>query len=208
MSLGKASLDEALKAALSEWKSRSPSEVLAHHRQCCAYARHWFRAMDRSLNWSTGGIPAPSWLTERYPWGPSEWPIYWCNAIRSEKLDCGALASIARDLFSDRGYTALPFQLVQVYSEQDITHWSKKWDGNPTPAWTEGRLVYHEACAIMSGPEDIQVWDPSIGNWVSPARTLGYEATLAVCISTPSSPAGRVRWGDHIIAVNCWVRLP
>ena len=66
-----------------EWVRASVS-MLGDHGPCCDRARAWLVAMGRSHDFaSTDGLAfaGPRWLTERWAWGPTRWPIAWCEAF-------------------------------------------------------------------------------------------------------------------------------
>src|SRR5215469_12920868 len=67
-----------------EWRQVSGS-TLAHHGPCCDRARAWLTAMGRSYDFSsTDGLAmaGPRWITQRWAWGPTRWPIAWCAEER------------------------------------------------------------------------------------------------------------------------------
>ena len=88
-----------------DWQAATPS-TLIDHGACCARARDWLVATSRSMDFaSTDGfmLSAPRWLTHRFGWGPTRWPISWCEAVRQKTIDCGIFAAFAREIFSAKG---------------------------------------------------------------------------------------------------------
>jgi hypothetical protein len=94
---------------------------------------------------------------------PSRQPLYWCEAVERKRLDCGAHAAIAQELFTARSVKSFPAQFVQ-YSDEATRHWGQKWgEEDIATAWINGDLIYHEGCAVAVGDEEIKLWDPSAG---------------------------------------------
>jgi hypothetical protein len=189
-------------AAVRLWRDRPVSVLRGHEAGCCRAARAWVRAME--LSRASGGS-GPLWITDRYPWGPSAWPLHWCEAVRSRQLDCGALASLAREAFSARGRVGLPAQLVLGVPKGTTSHWAARWEAAGCRTdWIVGDLAYHEACAVLEGT-GVRVWDPSRGAWLDPGGT-GQVRVVAVRIA----PAGRspvpggLRWGTVRIGPGAW----
>lgn len=65
--------------------NRPVSRFSTHAGSCCRIARQWFECMARAAMRSWG--PEPRWITERWKWGPTVWPIHWCEAVTSHELD-------------------------------------------------------------------------------------------------------------------------
>ena len=105
-----------------------PFSCFSHHGEaCCEVAREWLVAMDfAQLN---GGdlTSGPRWMRSRWEWGPTAWPIHWCEAIDRKILDCGAHAALAHEAFAARGVTAFRAQFVQRYSQDATAQWRCKW---------------------------------------------------------------------------------
>ena len=181
-----------------------PHSVLAHHGgDCCDIAREWLLAMDfAQLN---GGDlhSGPRWMRETYKWGPTAWPIHWCDAVTRDTLDCGAHAALAHEAFAARGLTSYPAQFVQQYSADATSQWLKKWaDEEVSSHWIDEDVIYHEGVALRVG-EEIKLWDASAGWWINPRQLpRGYGALLAVRIFAPEGE--RLSWGEHDIAPGAW----
>ena len=129
------------------------------------------------------------------------------SRLVSEKttLDCGALAHLTYEIFAARGVVCHRVQMVQRFSRLSSVQWANSWsDGDSALPWTNGRLIYHEGCAIDHGNE-IKVWDPSAGWWVSSDSGNGYGSLLAIKVSGPNL-IGRqsVRWGRNVISPSTW----
>jgi hypothetical protein len=196
-------------AAVEGWQD-SPASVISHHGgQCCRVAREWLLSMDYSQLNEGMLLTGPRWLRARYDWGPSSWPIYWCEAVEKKTLDCGALAALAQEVFAARGVTCYPAQLIQQYTEDATRHWHKKWDGNEISAhWIRESLIYHEGCAIVVRDNEIKLWDASAGWWVSPEQPAGYGRLLALRVfSRRTEPSISLKWGAHLIPPNEWQKI-
>jgi hypothetical protein len=185
-----------------------PFSVLSHHGEaCCDIAREWLKAMDfAQLN---GGdlLSGPRWLRQRYEWGPSLWPLHWCDAVNAKVIDCGAHAALAHEAFKARGVTAFRAQFVQSYSPDAVAQWRTKWaEGEASDHWLDDDFIYHEGNALLAGEDEVKLWDGSAGCWINPRQSGGYGSLMAVRIFTESQLVGTggLRWGLHRIAPNQW----
>src|SRR5829696_6133350 len=91
-----------LNAALDRWRYSLSSAFLHHGKSCCTMAREWLFGTDHSQLNGQHRLMGPRWLRKRYEWGPSQWPMTWCQALEQESLDCGALAALTREIFVAR----------------------------------------------------------------------------------------------------------
>lgn len=193
-------------ASIEKWREFPYSSMAHHGERCCRIAREWVMAIDFSqLN---GGSPltGPRWLRQRYNWGPSPWPMHWCEAVERKTLDCGALASLAHEVFLARGVRSLPAQFIQRYTNDATCHWRQKWAGEGcSHHWIEDDLIYHEGCAVLTGAGEIKLWDASAGWWVNPKQFGGYGGVVALKVFAHGADAPAVlRWGTHLIEPNRW----
>lgn len=184
-----------------------PSQLTHHGTACCAGARSWIRAFDRSAAFINGHWAPPTWIRERYTWGPRRWPIAWCQVIDSEVLDCGALAALATEVFRMRGDSATQIQMVLQYSAA-ITHgWQSAWQGAGESAdWISGSLCYHEATVIVRG-KHASIWDPTDSQWIEDdlAGSGSFGAVVALKPSHDvASPNGVIHWGMTELSVGRW----
>jgi hypothetical protein len=196
--------------AIKKWQD-FPASYMSHHgEQCCHVAREWFMATDYSqLNAGTT-LAGPRWLRVKYTWGPSAWPLHWCEAAELKTLDCGALAALAREMFTARGVESYPAQLIQLYTDGNARHWSKCWGAACASAnWITDDLIYHEACAVVARGDEIKIWDPTASWWVNPKQFGGYGGVLALRVFAPSSSGSprAFNWGTQSIAPNQWERI-
>lgn len=204
MSSGK--VNDEINALIKKWEKKQPSTISDHGKHCCLVAREWLLAMDRSLLADANPISAPCWIREKYDWGPSQWPLYWCEIMELNTLDCGGFAALAREIFVNRGIVTFPVQLIQRFSEQAAHHWRQRWlKAGQSADWIIGPYVYHEACAIVVYKNYIKIWDPTDNLWIYPNQSTGYGVTLAVrVIFTDMST---FIWNDCQIRSNQWTKV-
>jgi hypothetical protein len=129
------------------WAEFVPSVLSDHGTECCALARAWYTAMDRSMWRGEGG---PAWIPKKFPWGPSRWPLHWCDAMEAEELDCGAHQALSREAFRARGIHVVPVQLVLREESHHLPHLHDRWGAaDASPAWAREGVAYHESCATL-----------------------------------------------------------
>jgi hypothetical protein len=184
-----------------------PYSCIAHHGEaCCDVAREWVLAYDFAQLNGADPLSGPRWLRQKYKWGPSPWPMHWCEAVERKTLDCGALGCMAREVFTARGQTAFPAQFVQQYTTDATSQWAGAWDEEKVSThWIDEDVIYHEATALVIGDGEVKLFDPSAGWWMNPRQTGGYGALLAVRIFDGE---GRTyKWGDHRLTANSWTKV-
>lgn len=186
------------------WEHWRPASVSHHGRACCEIVKEWTIATDASLlnggNVGTG----PRWLRSRWTWGPTRYPIHWCEIGRAKVLDCGVHAALAQEVLIARGLRAFRAQMIQEYSECAAGQWQLQWeDRDAITTWMDGELIYHEGCAIETVAGEIKLWDPSAGWWVDPKTTAGYGSLRALRVIVAGTES--FNWGDHAIAPNEWI---
>lgn len=194
-----------------KWKDWRASEISHHGKICCEIAREWLTATDFSE--LAGGeqiFTGPRWLRQRFKWGASTFPIFWCEAVRRDTLDCGALAALAHEVFKARAVKSWRVQMVQKFSALATSQWENSWNLNGEKLrWTHDDLIYHEGCAISPKDDgEIKIWDASAGWWVEPNSTDGYGALLAIRLSAfDLLPDAKFTWGNHSIDAWQWKRI-
>lgn len=207
-------LEEARSEAVAEaplsserWQHFPYSSFLHHGDACCEIAREWIVANDfAQLN---GGdlLTGPRWLRQKYEWGPSSWPMHWCDVVERKVIDCGAHAALAQEAFAARGVTAFRAQFVQKYSADATEQWRKKWgDEQVSDHWLTDDAIYHEGNALLVGEDEVKLWDASAGWWINPRQAGGYGSLVAVRIFAEGQWGGGdgFRWGEHRIKPNEW----
>lgn len=192
-----------------KWANFPNSHVSHHGAPCCEIALEWLVAFDfAQLN---GGniLSGPRWMREHSAWGPSAWPIHWCEAVDAKVVDCGVHAAIAHEAFVARGVPAFRAQFVQRYSADAISSWRESWNrAGVSDHWIDGDAIYHEGNAVLVGGDTIKLWDGSAGWWINPRSGWGYGSLAAVRIEADlDGIAAEVRWGERRIALNEWVAL-
>jgi hypothetical protein len=192
--------------AIERWRHWQPSRILFHHEDCCLIAHEWFIAMARSHLTDGIVLKGPHWIRQRWNWGPSKWPLYWCQVEKLDTLDCGALGVLAQEAFKVQGATTFPVQLIRQFHLQDTQQWRQKWEsGTCLSNWILDDLAYHEACAVIRQDSNIEIWDPTDSCWISP-EARGYGAIVALCVDMESfEPRETLVWGSLNIQPNTWV---
>jgi hypothetical protein len=193
----------------AKWHDWHASEISHHGSMCCEIAREWITATDFSELGGASVLTGPRWLRQRFNWGASAFPIYWCEAVRRQTLDCGALAALASAVFTARGVKNYRVQMVQRFSETATSQWSNSWnDTSEQLRWMNDDLIYHEGCAIPVSTGEVKIWDASAGWWVDPKSKDGYGALLAVRLSGFNlSSDANFTWGKHILKANQWTSV-
>jgi hypothetical protein len=196
-------------SSLGPWLDMQPSRIHHHERACCENAREWFLNMDFSLLAGSSLYTGPPWIRQRFDWGPSPHPIFWCDAVCRKELDCGALGALSLEAFKARGVEAYPLQLVQTYSKEANRHWQSKWKSKEiSTRWLGNDDIYHEGCAIRLANNTVKLWDASAAAFLNADNRAGYGSILGLQISAPSQRFVKpFTWGRHDIQPNTWVEL-
>jgi len=197
------------KEVFAKWRHWSASEISHHGKICCEIAKEWLISTDMSELRDQSALTGPRWVRRVFEWGPSRFPINWCEVVRKKTLDCGALAALTHEIFTARGLKSVRVQMVQRFSETATRQWTDSWgDENVPLRWTDKDLIYHEGCAILTGATEVKVWDSSAGWWVDPNQGNGYGSLLAVRLSSRGLSQNSVyHWGRHEIPASKWTSL-
>lgn len=199
-----------INGAIEKWQHFPASTITHHGESCCRIAREWVLSMDYSQLSGGNLLTGPRWLRHKYKWGPSVWPIRWCEVVEQKQLDCGVHASLAQEVFHARGLQSYPAQFIQQFSEDATRQWSMKWNNDGASAhWIMEDLIYHEGCAVVVKEDEIKIWDPSAGWWVNPKQFGGYGGVLAIRVFTGQLEGSheQLRWGKHAITPNAWQKI-
>jgi hypothetical protein len=184
-----------------------PNSYISHHgAACCDIAHEWLIAFDfAQLN---GGdlLTGPRWMREHSQWGPSAWPIHWCEAVDRKIADCGVHAAMAHEAFVARGVTAFRAQFVQRYTADAGTSWRANWgEKGVSDHWIDGDAIYHEGNAVLVGTDELKLWDGSAGWWINPRGADGYGSLAAVRIAAdPAAYPRGFQWGGRRIHADVW----
>ena len=186
------------------WKNWEPSRISHHGTFCCEIVREWLGHTDFSV--LNGGKlqSGPRWLRQRFDWGPSTYPVHWCEVLKKKVLDCGIHAALAHEVFTHRGLKSYRAQLVQEFSSSASSQWQLNWEKNEAiTEWIGDELIYHEGCALVVCEDQVKLWDSSAGWWMDPRTTSGYGSLRAVKISAGDG-APDLSWGRHVLRPNEW----
>ena len=191
-----------LAAEWTPWETWPPSTLSHHGEECCASAQAWFHAMSRSMWRGDGG---PVWIRRDFDWGPTCWPIHWCEAMDTEEFCCGAHSALGVEAFRARGKRAEPAQLIQRYDAHNVPHWRDRWaEGGASPEWAQNGLVYHEACAVITDGR-VEIWNATASSWVSPEDREGYASIVALRVGGTNVTGEAVTWGELQLPLGTWV---
>ena len=193
----------------AKWHDWHASEISHHGAMCCEIAREWLTAKDFSELGGASVLTGPRWLRQKFKWGASDFPIFWCEAVKQDTLDCGALAALASEVFKSRGVRTLRVQMVQRFSANSTAQWSSSWyDTTEQLRWMNDDLIYHEGCAIMTKENEIKIWDASAGWWIDPNSKDGYGALLAIRLSDFNlTDQDKLNWGRHNLNALQWIEI-
>ena len=200
-----AEVSDSENAICEPWEHWRPAELSHHGRSCCEVVKEWVIATDLSLLGGGSELTGPRWLRHRFEWGPTRYPIHWCEIGRASVLDCGVHAALAHEIFLARGIRSFRAQMIQEYSENAAEQWQMRWEERDAiTSWIDGVLIYHEGCATVTNGNVLKLWDPSSSWWVDPGTTAGYGSIRAVRIAGPIGAIG-FRWGCHALTANEWI---
>lgn len=194
-----------LPEVIKRFVSRMPSRLAMHPSSCCSRARSWFAAMAHSHALLNPGSP-PVWLHDQWEWGPSKWPIHWCEILGNEKLDCGVLAELAEVALRKAGRKTLRMQLIEEHDRDASRNWQQIWyDAGCYGDWIVGRFVYHEVVGILSNG-GLEAWDPTDNCFTEPSedRRPGRVAAVRLLPSGMAVSAEGVIWHGLRLEPNGW----
>lgn len=187
------------------WDSKATSSLTSHSSSCCKEAKSWLLGMSKSFEFSNlqcRQLIAPTWLNQYYEWGPSPWPLPWCEAVAARQIDCGVFAAFAKEIFKEQGHEAYSGQVIQQYDTQVLLHLKRKWEKSGYhPTWISRDCVYHEVCAVRVNADEVKVYDPTDSIWLDPERRSGPASVLSIRLELPLS----LVWGPHKIFQDQWL---
>ena len=193
---------------LQSLEGRRASILSSHGGQCCDVAGGWFRSMARAA--ANEFDPHPWPVASRWPWGPTRWPLYWCEAVIAKELDCGALAALSAVALSEAGRETLRVQLLQRFSREFTEHWERRWRATPdSQPWIWGDLAYHEVVGLKAG-ESLRLWNPTESCWITASAQPQTGRILAMRV-LPNEGAGNapreIYWEGNGIPLGQWAPL-
>ncbi len=197
-------------SAGARWQHFPYSCLLHHGDTCCEIAREWVIANDFAQLNGSDLLSGPRWLRQKYEWGPSPWPMHWCDVVERKVIDCGAHSALAHEVFTARGVTAFRAQFIQSYTADALSQWRTKWvDDKVSDHWIGDDVIYHEGNALLVGEDELKLWDSSAGWWINPRQNGGYGSLAAVRIFADGQWGGGdgFRWGERRIKPNEWTQI-
>lgn len=216
--------EDNVDAGIANWQNFPASYISHHGKACCEIAREWITGMDFSQLNAGHPLTGPRWLRKLFKWGPSKWPIHWCEAVREKTLDCGALGALSHQLYLERGVRSFAAQFILEFNDVSTRHWSESWGAaGRDPHWINNGLIYHEGCAVETSrsrsdlqlhvpPQnmhnEIKLWDATATWWINPKQFGGYAGLLAVRIfDSAAEQTTLFTWGEHRIQPNIWHKV-
>lgn len=211
-------------AGIANWQHFPASYISHHGKACCDIAREWITGMDFSQLNAGHPLTGPRWLRKLFKWGPSKWPMHWCEAVQEKTLDCGALGALSHQLYIERGVRSFAAQFILEFNDVSTRHWSESWGAaGCDPHWINDGLIYHEGCAVeasrsrwdlqkhvspQNAHNEIKLWDATATWWINPKQFGGYAGLLAVRIfDATAEPSTVFAWGEHRIRPNTWHKV-
>lgn len=200
----------------SRWVEHPSSSIVHHDAPCCEEARLWFLAYAKSAEAAQSlhtRIKPPHWLGQLFTWGPSPWPIAWCQLPKAKTLDCGVFAALAREVFEAQGVIAHPAQALIRYNDVCTSHWKDLWKNGSKKMskrkaeelfpWIGDEVVYHEICVLELPGREAKVYDSTFGYWIEPEKREGFRGLLAIRTECPRL----LHWGTKVFSCGEWVTL-
>ncbi len=183
-----AELAPALEAAQA---GHEPTTLADHRADCCRLARRWLECVDSSFQRGGARAAPPGWITRHWSRGVTGRPIHWCDVAAAAELDDGAVAALARELWSRRcpGICAVQLVVRRVAV--------RAGDGRREAA---GALVHREAVGRARGGR-LDVWDCAEGVWLRPPAAGHRGQALSLRFA---GAAAELRWGEHRLASGVW----
>jgi hypothetical protein len=184
-----------------------PTQIFSHRDEVCEAARRYLIGLDSLLAADSNPLEPPAWLRTRYKWGPVKYPVYWCQVVEADELDCGSLSAIAREVYESRGVIVTPVQMILEFPSYVVEHWAAAWQRKGLRAdWIWGRYVYHEAVGVVCDERRMKVYDPIENAWIEPSGHVERGRVVAIRV-VGSSTRGYMYWEDVCIELGKWHRL-
>lgn len=184
------------------WKTQ-PKSVLADHHACqqCRKARAWFRMLAVSHRRES---TFPLWIAERWQWGPSRWPYFWCELPYDSELDCGVRAHLATEALLTCGVRALQAQVALRLTSVVLDEYRSRWERHKSCTdWIEQGLAYHEAVAVLDhSSRTVDLWDPDTNSLLDVRAGQVYRGVVGLRI--PDIEEGAWTWQGVHISSNAW----
>jgi hypothetical protein len=187
------------------WADWPPTQLEHHGQQCCETAREWLANTDDAQRAGGDVMSGPRWIREKFKWGPTSHPIFWCEVFETDMVDCGIHAALAFEVFSARLVKCFRVQMIQEFSASALSHWETLWADIQTD-WLHGDKIYHEGCAVVNPATGrLKVWDPSSSWWIDRRNSGGYGSLRSIRIFSARSSS--LEWENALIVPNQWHEL-
>ena len=215
----------------------APHSILTDHGECCKLARDWLICTHRSMSFNHSeaiDLIAPHWLKRKFRWGPVQWPISWCEAVRKRDIDCGVFAAFAREIMSGSLYqqasrTSSDHYLIDEHDDNDeienlqmrfaiypaqiildqpktyTEQWSILWAHvSQNISWIGSSSAYHEVCALA----DLATGRVRIYD-PTEAHWLDpvLERGINNVIGVKVNAPCMLEWGAYLVGQDQWVTL-
>ncbi len=157
--------DLAVENLIQTWRHRLPWEIVSHEEDCCWNFRSWLKCMASSFR-QDNVSDLPSFILQRWPWGPTRPAYAWCDLLKTKTAECGTLAAICQAVYLQKNIPAYRVQTIERHPLSDIRNWQIIWHkADVTPDWIHASLAYHEMVAIcIEGV--IKIWDSTSWRWI------------------------------------------
>jgi hypothetical protein len=181
-----------------------PTQILSHGDEMCEVARKYLIGLDSLLAIGNNPIEPPVWITIKYKWGPTRYPVYWCQIVKAEELDCGSLSAVIREIYRSRGVHTLPVQLILKYPVHIIEHYIAMWRRKGLPVnWIWGNYVYHEVVGVILDECEMKIYDPVENSWIKSSGHVERGRVAAIRISGEET-CSYLHWENKYIELNKW----
>ena len=154
------------------------SRVLHHGAACCTAARSvLFARLGQFLDVGSALAAVP----ELIRWGPTRWPVHWCDLDLSDggelTGDCGVHADVASELLRRFGVEHKRGRAAVVPNEVTPKHWQASWrDAETCDPWIGPAAIHHEVVRVGD-----RWWDPTEARWFDgPGSWLASGRVVAV----------------------------
>ncbi len=169
-----------LQNTINRFDAKRPSHLLTHPSgRCCSRVHSWFKAMAYSYGIMNLGLPY--WLHDQWEWGPSKWPMYWCEILKNKTIDCGVFAELAEVALKETGQKTMRVQSIEEYSSDVCQNWEHLWSSADCCGdWINGIFVYHEMVGLVH--EDLKIWDPVDNHFITFSKRANKQQGRMVAI--------------------------
>lgn len=185
-----------------------PISEISHHRsRCCEDAHEWLvgtYASKARTHAGSGWTSSLLALIEDFEWGPTQWPIHWCELMKVETIDCGVFSALARSILCRLGIPAYPAQVIHRKTEASVPHIRGIWKEaqSADDFFAGSSYSYHELC-LIDPPESTMpiLFDTSYGiRFGNFSSNDIYDAVSALRVESPRA----LKWYDIHLKDGNW----